>query len=416
MFLAASAIIVLTAALASCSQGVAEPVRPGKLTLKSKTVLEKRSPLEYAFYVDRTGLEMMTYTARSSDNGVTWTPFQIQPPLKEGLHENYRRVPHPGFVDPENGKLLTVMYALDVPEVPITTHEPPVGQEAYYLRYRVSTDKGRTFLFDEPIVQKGYTQANPFPDVHIGRNGIYLGDTGCRPIRTSKGLILLPAQAGVLGPDGKLSNPGGGFTWTDVRVLIGKWLPDSRIEWDSSARVSGDVSRTTRGMIEPTLAELADGRILMVMRGSNDKKPDLPGTKWYSFSTDGGYHWTTPEPWRFSDGSSFFSPSSMSQIIRHSNGRLYWLGNISPANPKGNLPRCPIVIGEIDEKSGMLVKDTVIAIDDLQPDDGGDVRLSNFFAFEDRKTGEIVLPIRRHRPNLKAAEYQSALYRVGVER
>jgi hypothetical protein len=386
-----------------------------KLTLKSKTILEQPSPLVEAFYVDRTGFGMMTYTARSTDNGVTWKPFEIKPPLKDGLHENYRRNPHPGFVDPVNGRLLTVMLALDLPEVPINAHEPPVGQAAYYLRYRVSTDQGKTFLFDEPIVQKGYTQANPFPDVRIGHNGIYLGDTGCRPIRTSKGLILVPAQAGVAGPDGKLINPGGGHTWTDVRVLIGNWLPDGHIEWDSAERVSGDPAKTTRGMIEPTLAELSDGRILMVMRGSNDVKPDLPGTKWYSISTDGGYHWSTPEPWRYSDGTSFFSPSSMSQILRHSNGRLYWLGNISPANPRGNRPRYPLVIGEIDPASGMLIKDSVITIDDIQPEDRGDVNLSNFFAFEDRETGDIVLPMRRHRPNVKEAAYQNVLYRVGVK-
>ena len=47
-------------------------------------------------------------------------------------------------------------------------------------------------------------------------------------------------------------------------------------------------------MDEPTLAQLDSGRILLVMRGSNDKRPELPSYRWHSFSTDGGRHWTDP--------------------------------------------------------------------------------------------------------------------------
>ena len=39
--------------------------------------------------------------------------------------------------------------------------------------------------------------------------------------------------------------------------------------------IKANPARATRGMDEPTLAQLADGRILVVMRGSNDKLPEL---------------------------------------------------------------------------------------------------------------------------------------------
>ena len=46
-------------------------------------------------------------------------------------------------------------------------------------------------------------------------------------------------------------------------------------------------------MIEGTLATLADGRLIVVMRGANDRKGELPGYRWISYSSDGGWHWTS---------------------------------------------------------------------------------------------------------------------------
>jgi hypothetical protein len=57
-------------------------------------------------------------------------------------------------------------------------------------------------------------------------------------------------------------------------VLIGTWTDGDRLQWTMSQRVQADPKRTTRGLIEPTLAELPDGHILMVMRGSNGGSAD----------------------------------------------------------------------------------------------------------------------------------------------
>src|SRR5258708_3965037 len=76
-------------------------------------------------------------------------------------------------------------------------------------------------------------------------------------------------------------------------------------------------------MDEPTLAQLADGRLMMVMRGSNDRNPELPAYKWVSWSADGGVRWTTPRPWTYQggqDGQAFFSPSACSQQEQQQRG------------------------------------------------------------------------------------------------
>ncbi|HXB72194.1 MAG TPA: sialidase family protein [Candidatus Acidoferrales bacterium] len=121
-----------------------------------------------------------------------------------------------------------------------------------------------------------------------------------------------------------LFNPGGGYTYTDAAVLLGRWQVDS-LEWEMSAAIQGDPARSTSGMDEGTLGFLDGGRLLTVLRGSNSGRTELPGYRWFAHSTDGGRQWTKPQPWTYEGGEPFFSPSSCSQLLSHSSGRLIWL-------------------------------------------------------------------------------------------
>jgi hypothetical protein len=162
-----------------------------------------------------------------------------------------------------------------------------------------------------------------------------------------------------------------------------------------SSLVEADPARSTRGMIEPTVAELEGRRVLMVMRGSNDKKPHLPGYRWVSYSGDGGWKWSPPKPWTYTDGEPFYSPSACSQLLRHSSGRLFWLGNITSANPRGTRPRYPFCVGEVDLRTGLLARDSVRVVDDRGPGEDELLTLSNFSAREDRASRNIVLHMTR---------------------
>ncbi|MCD4824246.1 MAG: glycoside hydrolase [Phycisphaerae bacterium] len=327
----------------------------------------------------------------SDDNGLTWSPWE---PIEfifqtdKGVRRIYNQG---GFVDEEAGCLLTLANDATLP-----TDDPMEGMKQWTLRYRVSTDGGKTYAVDEQVIQKGpYTPEHPLECVWVGKNSAMLGDITSRPIRTGAGRILVPVQITPIGPDGEYYNPGGGHTYHESAVLIGIWRDNLTIEWDLSQRVAADPAKSTRGCIEPTLAEMPDGRILMVLRGSNDVKPELPGYRWYSVSDDGGFNWTPPQPWTYTNGKNFFSPSSCSQLLQHSNGRCYWLGNLTAENPKGNLPRYPLVIGEVDPNTFMLIADSVFVIDDKGPDDDPSLTLSNFMAHEDRPSGEIVVHASR---------------------
>jgi len=178
-------------------------------------------------------------------------------------------------------------------------------------------------------------------------------------------------------------------------MLKGVWQEDGRLSWTSSQRVLGDPARTTRGLIEPTIAELKDGTILMIMRASNDVMPEWPAHKWMSFSRDGGDTWSEATPWTYQEGEAFHSPSACSQLIPHSNGKLYWMGNICGENPRGNRPRYPLVFGEVDQQTGLLIRESVTAVDDRQPGESERLTLSNFHARQDRETGDVLVFLPR---------------------
>lgn len=356
--------------------------RPSGLDLISMHQLMSRS--------DMTDVAFFRY---SQDNGRTWTAGgevrteEIRPQGK------LRRMLRGACLDPHTGRFLRFRI-----EGVLPTDEPLEGMRQWVVFYSASTDGGLTWYLDEQIIHRGaeFSPSHPLPGVKTGQTCFMIGDTASVPLFLADGTLLLPVIITPAGPDGNYYNPGGGYTYTDAAVLHGRWAADGRhLEWELSQLVKADPKLSTRGMDEPTLAQLEDGRLLMVLRGSNDKKPELPGRRWAAYSSDRGRTWTTPVPWTYVSGASFFSPASCSQLVMHSTGRIFWLGNLTPENPVGNRPRYPFVVGEVDRRTGLLRQESVRMVDDRQPGDSPDLTLSNFSAVEDRSSGEIVLHMSR---------------------
>jgi len=395
----------------------------GKNTPKisSRVVTADQPHLYGSLYVEKKGFHLRSGDYVSNDNGKTWNKDPMEPDFTSGLPHGYRRGANPPVLDPKTGKILTIVNSLDVKGLDPSINEPPIAQQTYYLRYRVSKDAGNIWLFGEPMIQVGdFTKDHPFPGVFIGKNSIYVGDRGSIPVFTKKGKILVPVQTTPLGPDGKLWNPGDGHTYTDAVVIIGEWAKDNTITWKMSERVEGDPKKSTRGMIEPSLLEMKDGRLLMVMRGSNAKRGSseysLPGYKWASISKDDGNTWTEPEPFTFEDGTPFYSPSSMSTLFKHSSGRCFWVGNMTEKNSEGNLPRWPLVMVELNTKTLQLMKSSLLVLDTFGEEDKSKGRLdiSHFSLMEDRETKEIILTYPRSYHAYKSREWVTT--RIKVEK
>ena len=393
---------------------------PGKILQHNSQIISSDLPgLHNAIYVENEGSRLLSKKGFSEDNGQNWRKYSYIPDFQSGLPYGYRRNRVVSLLDHFTGRIITIINSLDTPDLDPSINEPPVAQSTYYLRYSVSNDAAKTWLHEDPIIQEGnYSVRNPIEGVVIGNNSIYLGDIGCVPIVTKKGKILVPAQTTLAAPDSGLLNPGGGWTYTDVIILIGTWTEDNKLSWKISQRVEADPKRSTRGMIEPTLLELQDGRILVVMRGSNggafDTQYKLPSYRWFSVSEDGGETWSKPEPWGFEDGELFFSPSSMSRLFKHSSGRCFWVGNMSNVNCQGNLPRYPIVIAEINTENLKLIPSSLLKYDFQRGEDfrQGRLDLCHMAVMEDRETKEIILTYPRNHNKYTFREWVTARFSV----
>jgi len=342
--------------------------------------------------VSRSDTVDVAYLRWSEDDGRTWSEprewaMRFDDPQGVG-----RRHARGGYVDPVTGRCLIVRTEGILP-----TDDPIEGMRHWTLHYTVSDDGGRTMLIDEQIIHEGddYNAEHFLPDVTVGKNCAMMGDLGQRPLTRSDGVILVPIQSSRVGPDGDYYNPGGALTFTDCIILMGRWREDGGLSWTCGERILGDPARTTRGWIEPTIAQLASGDLLVVMRGSNQKRSELPAHKWFSLSSDGGMTFTDPQPWTYDDGVAFHSPSSCSQLQPLRDGRLLWLGNICEQNANANSPRYPLVLGEVDRQTGRLLRDSVSIIDDKAEDESPYVTLSNFYLREDFQTGELLLYLSR---------------------
>ena len=265
---------------------------------------------------------------------------------------------------------------------------------------------------DGPFLAPG---ASPTEE-YLRTNQMY-GSYGA--IATREGTIIYPAA----GVPMEIADRGQKEVVDGVLCFIGKWNAAERAyAWEVSEPVAVPHRISGRGLAEPAIAELADGRLLLEMRGSTlaiqkewKGKTESPGRRWISLSEDGGRTWSAVTDLRYDTGEQFYSPSTLAMLLRHSRtGKLYWFGNITPTPPEGNLPRYPLYVAEVEETIPALKKDTLTVIDDYDPEhDSPKIQFSNFKLLEDRETGEIELYMTRYGERaehwLHAAAYKYVL-------
>lgn len=346
--------------------------------------------LHSAYYLENSSIRSKNFI--SSDNGKSWQNKVIAFPKSTYNVSNSRRTHVASIFSKKYDIIIHFINAIDMRNIGIKrTGELKEGVYNYYLRYYISTPFSTNYIADKVIKDKKATDEKPFSGVVRGKNAYYLGDIGSNPIELSNGKILLPIQQTIL-KNGELYNPANMTSYTGARVLIGTLnRSKTQIDWVASDLIEISPEKSTRGLIEPTIIELDSKKLLMIMRGSNggslDRSFSIPGYKWVSTSTDGGYSWSSVKPLKYDDGGELFSPSSMSRLFKSSKGDIYWIGNITDQNPKGNNPRNILVIGEISLKDYSVKRKSILIIDSQR----GNADLSHFSIIEDRETENIVV-------------------------
>jgi len=259
--------------------------------------------------------------------------------------------------------------------------------------------------------------------------GVYV--SFCHPLHDSRGRVLVPVQWQRVDTDGTMQAAGYAArpdlpdvmmdVW-DVGILIGEFDADGKLSWRLGSPVPCAFEKSSRGMCEGTVAELPSGRLAMVLRGSNAGRPDQPGYKWLSFSEDGGENWSEAEPLPCDDGSLIQSSATGSLLLRSTRSvKLYWIGNLCLKGERvdNNWPRTTLVIAEVQEEPFALKRSTITVIGEQAPHEDEFVQMSNFKAYQDRESGNVMIYLTRYgergSENLKWMEADHYEYRVEID-
>jgi hypothetical protein len=321
----------------------------------------------------------------SADHGRTWSEFVPVQPSNKVKHQD---------VVVWEGESVSAYHPVSGLLVQLWLRQIELKRVYHNFTYvRTSSDRGHTWSEPRQLRYEAgdaFDPAEPLKAGFLNHNEGYPGNSIL--VRSNGTLVVCLAHANAPGDPKNDTRP-----WRMGSIcFLGQWDEAGKAyEWRPGARVEIAPEISARGLMEPEMAELKDGRLLVVWRGSTQgwdgTVAQTPGRKFYSLSTDGGQTLSPPAEWRYADGSSFYSPSSFHRFLRHrATGKLYWLGNISATAPAGNGPRYPLIIAEVDETAAALQRATVTAIDDRQAGQG-DIQFSNFSLLEDRLTHDLVL-------------------------
>ena len=346
------------------------------------------------------------YTRASDDNGKTWTcwresanNFVETDEYIYDMHEICR------VYNPVAGHMVQMrLRRLYIKETPSSRRELVVNGKKNFFDHvfcEISNDQGKNWGNSVKLeYEKVPAEAKEKPLIpdNLVINAM-MGTVNTRTVVTPSGKIIhpvmiFPRKLGVPKHD---SSSIYGVVYS-ILVIIGEWDKNAeKYIWFYSKPLYVSPKISKRGVFEPFMARLSDGRLMLDMRGSNTEK--TPGRRWYSISNDEGVTWSEITDLRYDTGEQFYSPSSMNQIIRSiKTGKLYWVGNITNQPPEGNSPRYPLVIAQVKEKDIYkisLIKDSVTIIDTKLKDDSDDLQLSNFKIIENRETLNFELYVTR---------------------
>jgi hypothetical protein len=349
----------------------------------------------------------------SHDNGRTWSSWEVifdKAPEQNGfVQSGGPSQDGSGPLDPVSGMLIKPVFQRIIrgdPQEAMSTVWSGDRRFSDHGFYQLSADNGMSW--DQGHLLK-YEEGPDFDPEDWGdptffrTNEMYIGEICVH----SNGTVIIAATVPVPYRDEEDEKVPVVFPNTyregcvaGAMSFVGKWDPVLKdYNWRTSNRIFLPRKVSTRGLVELNLSELKDGRLLLIMRGSNVGLDSLecPGRKWISVSSDGGMTWSKVTDLRYDTGEQFYSPATMARTLRSSTtGKLYCFLNINEDPPVGNGPRYPLQVVEIDEENICLKKETVTVIDDRNLElDSRHLQLSNFGLLEDRTSQQIELYLTR---------------------
>ena len=222
-------------------------------------------------------------------------------------------------------------------------------------------------------------------------------------IRLRDGSLLLPSTRNV-------AKKYGVWYHADFNTNHGRW-ENGRLVWTRGETLHVEPEESDCGLSEPHVAQLADGRLVVLLRAGSRLSTEENGVggltsgKLMSVSADNGMTWSKPRFLRYDDGKIVYSPRSYQDLfVSEKNGRLYAILNISGEPCWGCDPRNALQIAEIDQETLCVRRETVTVIARQHEQHHNLVRYSNWRGTQDAKGDMLIFfelgsselcPIRR---------------------
>lgn len=348
---------------------------------------------------------------RSMDNGRHWTVLSDSDSggffLRSEERRGNRLVTRSGggmFFAPGPGVLVEFVGEMEsVANEQMSFGPEAAAQERLEMRtgrifYRLSRDEGASWGPLRQLIQKGggYDSTHWAEGLWHGKNGCFLTALTV-PIQLRDGALILPVYFYRLNEKGGLLNwvdRFGDMIWPAIAAACfrGEWnAKRGDFAWQFSSPVTAP-EYVSHGMDECEVAEVEDGKLMMIIRGGACGWQSFPGVKFFATSKDGARTWGPPVPLTYPNGTFVNSPASLPNLFRSSkNGRLYVIANIIDHPCRQSDPRYPLAIAEVDPKYYWVLPETVTVIEDRKPRHPMGIRFSNWQRIEDRETGNPVI-------------------------
>lgn len=333
----------------------------------------------------------------SEDNGKTWSEPVPRLASKAVDGGRVRYAENGAFYDADTSTLITVVSKLFYPGDKFDQDQPRQLEVNVYDPMSDSIPPATTHDFGLP-------------------GGI--GCSFCFPIKTKDKRIVIPCFKAQLDEAGTfIHHPESDLVTYEARMLLGEYDAAGAISWRLGNPIIADNARNSRGFSESSPVELRDGRLALLLRGSNAGMPERPGYKWLCLSEDGGDSWNTPAPMAGDDGAPIESSATGCALFRSIHtGKVYFMGNLCMPgeHADGNWPRSPLYIAEVQEDPFVILRETIAVIDERGADDGEKTQISNFRYYQDRETPEVAVFATRFGEHADAAWKQADHYRYRV--
>ena len=386
----------------------------------------------YPSYTANDGLSMLEIRNnsemwRSEDNGATWAMFKhLKVEEKVSDNEYLKWSYGPIMHDPVQDKLLSfewrISYKCPVAEITdYYKHCEFAIPESTINYYRISCDGGITWSEKRQFIQDGHEfDTNNYSERYSRKSGFIQFGEIPPYITVNDGILMLPFQG-----RSRINNA------TEGTIQAGRFFGiwDENLQdykWRTGGYVPG-------GGCEQTIARLKDGRLFNILRTQGNIEPYYFDLRYrpYSISEDNGKSWSKPEPLCWDDNKHIVTSRAWSQLMRAENGKLYWTANILPDIDEMNEemlalmertgradPRYPIIMAEIDEDNLSLKRETATTIIDREEGETNMVRFSNFFCYNDRQTGEIIMLMMKgyheNQPDIENMPHPAWRFRIKV--